>query len=178
MVDSWYHFDRRAIILLPSVMKMEGRGSGGRKNLQMWPWMASKSCSGLEVQLGFVRALRPIKPTRQCPSLIASQPGAALPWRVIHIPASGLAESLKKTLPGTSESQRSEARRRVRAGKKRRIASRKKHAVEARAAETDKMKKARKNREKKLKKREKNRNLKAQVPQLESGKSATPKSPV
>jgi Fungal protein of unknown function (DUF2011) len=113
----------------------------------------------------------------QGPSLTASQPGAALPWRVIHIPASGLARSLR-TLPATSESPGSGARRRVRAGKKRRIAGRKKNTAVARAAETEKEKKTRKNREKKLKKREKNRNLKAQGLELGSGRSASPKSPV
>jgi Fungal protein of unknown function (DUF2011) len=113
----------------------------------------------------------------QGPSLTASQPGAALPWRVIHIPASGLARSLR-TLPATSESPGSGAKRKVRAGKKRRIASRKKNTAVARAAEAEKEKKTRKNREKKLKKREKNRNLKAQGLELGSGRSASPKGPV
>ncbi|KAF7505488.1 hypothetical protein GJ744_000735 [Endocarpon pusillum] len=89
-------------------------------------------------------------------------PGAALPWRVIRVPASSLAQSLK-TSPTRAESRDGRTQRRARAGKKRRIAMRKKHAAEVRAAETEKEKRARKNREKKVKKREKNRQIKELV---------------
>ncbi|ERF74577.1 hypothetical protein EPUS_00707 [Endocarpon pusillum Z07020] len=91
-----------------------------------------------------------------------AEPGAALPWRGIRVPASSLAQSLK-TLPTRAESRDNGTQRRARAGKKRRIAMRKKHAAEVRAAETEKEKRARKNREKKLKKREKNRQVKELV---------------
>jgi hypothetical protein len=91
------------------------------------------------------------------------QPGTALPWRVVRLPASSLARSLKlktRSIAAAEDSQDLGTTKRVRAGKKRRIMIRKKHVVETRAAEMEKEKRARRNREKRLKKREKNRKLK------------------